>query len=134
MVLSADGYPYYRRRDDGRIVVRHNQNVDNRFVVPYCPELLRMFNCQLHVEVVSSVQSSVQLVKYLNKYVYKGHDAASITIEGTYNETVINHDEIRSYVETRYISSVEACYCIFSKPLQGKSHSIVRLSVYLPEQ
>ena len=125
-VLSADGYPYYRRRNDNRTIVRHNQNVDNRFVVPYCPGLLRIFNCDINVEVVSSVKS----VKYLYKYVYKGYDAANITIEENDNDRVINHDEIRSYIETRYVSPVEACYRI----MQGKTHSIVRLSVHLPNQ
>ena len=45
----------------------------------------------------------------------------------TDNERVINHDEIRSYIETRYVSPVEACYRILSKPLQNKRHSIIRL-------
>ena len=78
--------------------------------------------------------SSVTSVKYLYKYVYKGDDAANITIEENDNDRVINHDEIRCYIETRYISPVEACYRILSKPLQSKSHSIVRLSVHIPNQ
>ena len=130
-VLSADGYLYDKRRNDNRTIVRHNQNVDNRFIVPYCPVLLYIFNCHINVEVVSSVKS----VKYLYKYVYKGYDAANITIEENDNDRVINHDKIRSYsIETRYVSPVEACYFILSKPLQGKSHSIVRLPVHLPNQ
>ena len=32
------------------------------------------------------------------KYVYNGHDVANITIEGTNNERVINHNESRSFV------------------------------------
>ena len=54
------------------------------------------------------------------------------TFEETENERVINHDEICSYIETRYVSLLEACYRILSKPLQNKSHSIIRLSVHLP--
>ena len=42
--------------------------------------------------------------------------------------------EIRNYIETRYVSPDEACYCILSKPLQCKSHSITHLSVHLPKQ
>ena len=67
-----------------------------RFVVPYCSQLLRIFNCHINVEVVSSVRS----VKYLYKYVYKGRDVANITIKDENNETIINHDEIRNYIET----------------------------------
>ena len=65
------------------------------------------------------------------KYIYKGHDAAGITItEG--ESTAIEHDEIRNYIETRYVGPVEACWRILSKPLQDKSHSITRLRVHLP--
>ena len=118
--MSLDGYPYYKRRNDGKKIMRCYQTVDNRFVVPYCPGLLRIFNCHINVEVVSSVKS----VKYLYKYVYKGYDAANIVVEESNNERVINHHEVRSFIETRNISPVQACYRIhYSKPLQWKSHS-----------
>ena len=56
-------------------------------------------------------------MKYLYKYVYKIYNAANIIIEESNNERVINHDEVRSFIETRYASPVEACYRILSKPL-----------------
>ena len=64
---------------------------------------------------------------------YKGYDAANITFEETDNKRVINHDEIRPYIETRYVSPVEACYRILSKPLQNRSYSIIRLFLHLPD-
>ena len=90
-IMSSDGYPYYKRRNDGKKIMCRNQTVDNRFVVPYCPGLLRIFNCHINVEVVSSVKS----VKYLYKYVYEGYDAANIIVESN-SERLINHDEVRS--------------------------------------
>ena len=39
-------------------------------------KLTLMFNCHINVEVVSSIES----VKYLYKYIYKGHDAAAIIV------------------------------------------------------
>jgi len=45
----------------------------------------------------------------LYKYIYKGHDAAAITIESITNNVIINHDEIRNFIETRYVGPVEAC-------------------------
>ena len=42
-IMSPDGYPYYKRRNN----------------VPYCPGLLRIFNCHINVEVVSSVKSEI---------------------------------------------------------------------------
>ena len=128
--MSPDGYPYYKRRNDAKKIMRRNQTVDNRFVVQYYPGLLRIFNCHINVEVVSSIKS----VKYLYKYVYKIYDAANIIVEESNNERLINHDEVRNFIETRYVNPVEVCYCILSKPLQCKSHSIICLAVNLPQQ
>jgi hypothetical protein len=49
---------------------------------------LRIFNCHINVEAVSSIKS----VKYLFKYVYKGYDAANIVIEETLDGTTVNQD------------------------------------------
>ncbi len=45
---------------------------DNRWVVPYNPYLSLLFNCHINVEVCTFVTA----VKYLYKYIYKGHDRA----------------------------------------------------------
>jgi hypothetical protein len=42
--------------------------------VPYNPYLLRLFNCHINVEACGSIKA----VKYLFKYIYKGHDRASV--------------------------------------------------------
>ncbi|XP_058789693.1 uncharacterized protein LOC131663348 [Phymastichus coffea] len=47
---------------------------------------------------------------------------------------VIEHDECRNFIETRYVGPVEACYRIFSKKLQDKSHSVSRLPIHLPNE
>jgi len=41
-------------------------------VVPYNPYLSLLFNYHINVEVYTSVAA----IKYLHKYVYKGHDYA----------------------------------------------------------
>ena len=129
--MDENGYPNYRRRDTGISYEQRNGNViDNRWVVTYCPTLLETFNCHINVEVVTSIRS----VKYLYKYIYKGHDAATVTIGESNDGRLINHDEIQDFIETRYVGPVEACYRILSKSLQDKSHSIIRLPVHLPNQ
>ena len=65
---------------------------------------------------------------------YKGYDAANIVIEETLDGTTVNQDERKNFIDTRYVSSVKARNCILNKPLQNKSHSIVRLSIHLPNQ
>ncbi|XP_073362179.1 uncharacterized protein [Aegilops tauschii subsp. strangulata] len=74
---GKDSYPVYRRRGDGRRAKVRGKMLDNRWVVPYTPYLLRMFNCHINVEVCSSIKA----VKYLYKYIYKGHDKASFSID-----------------------------------------------------
>ena len=54
------------------------------------------------------------------KYVYKGYDAANIIVEESNNERVINHDEVRSFIETRYVSPAEACYRLLRVPFTPK--------------
>ena len=79
--LDADSYPLYRRRspDNGGQVSnismriggsRANQEIDNRWVVPYNKLLLRSMNCHCNVELCMSIKS----IKYVLKYVHKGCD------------------------------------------------------------
>ena len=130
--MDADGYPYYRRRDTDETFERPGGYVvDNWHVVPYSPRLLCILNSHINVEVVSSIKS----VKYLYKYIYQGHDAATVTIEETpTGENVINHDEIKDHIEARYVGPVEACWRILNKHLHEKSHAIIRLPLHLPNQ
>ena len=65
-----DSYPIYRRRDHGVQVKIRGADLDNRWVVPYNPFLLMTYNCHINVEACSSISA----VKYLFKYIYKGHD------------------------------------------------------------
>ncbi|XP_058808584.1 uncharacterized protein LOC131674091 [Phymastichus coffea] len=76
--MDENGYPNYRRTDDGIIHERFNgHQVNNRWVVPHCREISEMFDCHINVEAVSSILA----VKYLYKYIYKGHDAATVIIQ-----------------------------------------------------
>uniref|UniRef100_A0ABD2WRG2 ATP-dependent DNA helicase n=1 Tax=Trichogramma kaykai TaxID=54128 RepID=A0ABD2WRG2_9HYME len=127
--MDEHGYPNYRRRDKS-YTLPNGAKVDNRWVVPHCPKLIQMFNCHMNVEIVTSIRS----VKYLYKYVYKGHDAANVTIEDHPDQKIVNHDEITNFIDSRYVGPVESCYRILSKPLDSKSHSITRLAVHLPNQ
>ncbi|GBN38210.1 hypothetical protein AVEN_100295-1, partial [Araneus ventricosus] len=92
---NVNGYPIYRRRVTEPVQVG-KYSIDNRWGVPYNPWLLKKFNAYINVEVCASVKS----VKYLYKYVYKGHDAASVKIQ---KEGVLDHDEILSFVEAVHL-------------------------------
>lgn len=42
----VNGYPLYRRTDNGSCANVRGASLDNRYVVPYNPYLLAKFNCQ----------------------------------------------------------------------------------------
>ena len=127
--MDENGYSTYCRKNNG-VYNRPNGGItNNQYVFPYNANLLQLFNCHINVEAVSSITC----VKNLYKYIYKGPDAADVVFTES-NESVINHDEIRNFIETRYVNPVEACDRTFGRPLQGKSHSIMRLPVHLFNQ
>ena len=69
--FNKDGYPHYRRRNNGKTIVIKNKDgtiryqIDNRFIVPYNKYLMTKYNAHINVEVCSTIKS----VKYLFKYV-----------------------------------------------------------------
>ena len=83
-VMSPDSYPEYRRRSksQGGHTYYNNEykcELDNGWVVPYNPYLLRTYGAHINVEVCTSVKA----IKYLNKYVFKGSDKAQIAVTET---------------------------------------------------
>ncbi len=91
--------------------------------MPYCPYLLLKYNAHINVESCASVKS----VKYLYKYVYKGHDSTNLAV-------TVNNDEILKFLEARYVSAHEATWRVFEYHLNEQSHTITRLSVHLENQ
>jgi hypothetical protein len=75
-VMDVNGYPIYWRRDIGHTVLVHGIELDNRWVVPHNVYLSTKYDAHINVEVCNNIH----VVKYLFKYVYKGHDRATIEI------------------------------------------------------
>ncbi|CAG8744181.1 20454_t:CDS:2 [Rhizophagus irregularis] len=119
---NMDGYPIYRQ-------VKGIQ-LDNRWVVPYNPYLTTKYDCHINVEICSLITA----IKYLFKYVYKGHDHATVEISGGGNTNQINNNEISLYLDARYISASEATWRIFHYRLHNEKPDIIQLSVHLPGQ
>jgi hypothetical protein len=125
---DGDGYPIYRRRDNGETF--HKDRIDyeftNRDVIPYNAYLSQMFNCHINVEIASSIGA----VKYLYKYIYKGHDRTAMSIQ---QEEVMPVDEIQDYLDGRYVSASEACWRIFGFDMHGNFPSVERLPVHIED-
>jgi hypothetical protein len=73
---GKDSYPRYRQGNDGCKEMVRGHMLDNQWVVPYNPYLIRTFNWHINVEACNNIKS----VKYLFKYIYKGHDRASVAV------------------------------------------------------
>lgn len=122
---NRDGYPIYKRRDTGECVLIRGKQMDNRWVIPYNSYLLAFYDCHFNVEICSTIQA----VKYLYKYVYKGHDLISFNIVQKDDARPI--DEIEQYQSGRWISPPEAAWRIFSFDLYDMYPSVMPLQVHL---
>jgi hypothetical protein len=99
-----------------------DHELDNRWVVPYNPYLLHTFNCHINVEACGSIKS----VKYLFKYIYKGHDRASVAIrDGGNADNNANIDEIKQFRDARWVTPPEAMWRIYGFDL-SKNHPPVK--------
>lgn len=124
-VFNEDSYPFYKRRNTGVFEKSYYQTkikIDNRFVVPYNPVLLMKFNSHINVEVCHSIQAC----KYLYKYIYKGFDRALIE--------VTDYDEIKNYVNSRYVSSVECYWRLRGYSMHGRRPAVIRLPIHLENE
>ena len=133
---GEDGYPLYRRRsvEDGgikaKIKLRIGQvsrtmdmEIDNRWVVTYCPLLSRIFQAHINVEHCNSVKS----IKCICKYVNKDSDQAMFRLEK--DGTTI--DKVQRYVLGRYISSNEAVWRILGFPIHERHPTVFHLTIHL---
>jgi hypothetical protein len=125
--FREDGYPELARPDNGRTHTVHRpgrppRTFDNRDVVPYNPFLSAKYDCHINVEVCISVKA----IKYIHKYIYKGHDRTTLEFSGD--------DEIKQYLDARYISACECCWRLFEFNMHCEEPNVVRLPVHLPDQ
>ena len=129
-VQTKDGYPKYRRRDNGISIEKNGVILDNRWVVPYNPYLLAKYVAHINVEICTSVTA----VKYLYKYVYKGPDRVMAAVEEDCAEKECETDEITKFIDARYVSACEASWRIFHYELHNRSPAIQRLALHLPHK
>lgn len=95
--------------------------MDNKSVVPYNTGLLIMFDAHINVEWCNTTRA----IKYLFKYICKGPDRTTMII------TDDQMDEVKSYLDCRYISACEAAWRIFEFEIQERSLAVIRLPVHL---
>ncbi len=90
-------------------------------------------------------------MKYLYKYVYKGHDRALAVVRpkarallavapravaggADGNNVPVARDEVQNYLDGRYVSASETCPRLFAFDLHGMHPNVYRLAVHLPNE
>jgi hypothetical protein len=118
--IDNNGYPDYKRPDDGRFIEKQGVKLTNQWVVPYVPELLLALECHVNTECCAGIGS----VKYIHKYIYKGPDRATLRI--TDKEEV---DEIKQFLDARWIGASEAAWRLFRNKMHEEKPPVYRLQV-----
>ncbi|RCV38049.1 hypothetical protein SETIT_8G110800v2 [Setaria italica] len=146
------GLPHYRRSKSSHFIERYGVKLDSRWVVPYNLAFLKRFRAHINVEWCNKTH----LIKYLFKYITKGSDRARAVIEsfGTdiprsdshpdpngsdvsrtepvHAQKVDEVDEVREYIDCRYLSSHEAVWRMFEFDTHYRTPAVERLAVHLP--
>ncbi|KAK1393282.1 ATP-dependent DNA helicase [Heracleum sosnowskyi] len=133
--IDSNGYPVYRRRNNGRTIKRRGVDLDNRFIVPYNRGLLVKYQAHINVEWCHQGK----LIKYMFKYVLKGPDCATMVIEkdgqpDRNDSGANNNDEIQNYLACRYLSSCEACWRIFDFSIHYRKPVVQKLIFHLEKE
>lgn len=134
---GANGYPEYRRRNNGQTIFSESfGEIDNCWVVPYNPFLAAKYNAHINVESCTSGNA----ILYLFKYVYKGPTRATIVLanltqeEGGGDGGQRQKNEIKDFVDGRFIAPCEAVWRILGFRMHSAYPSVVRLHLHLPGQ
>ncbi|GKA47493.1 DNA helicase [Tanacetum coccineum] len=137
--VDKSGFIHYKRRDTGVTTTRQDVSLDNRYVVPYNKQLLLAFYARINVEYCGWTM----LIKYLFKYISKGTDRIVARISRNNPTSVSNNttpstsrqpiviDEIKNYLDARYISPHEACWRIFEFEIHYREPVVQILAVHL---
>ncbi|XP_074323774.1 uncharacterized protein LOC141660686 [Apium graveolens] len=94
--------------------------------------------CHINLEICNSSRS----LKHLFKYCLKGHDTATMLLKKKSNKSgseqtarsVKNLDEVKNFLDGRYVCPSEASWRIFGFDIHHRSLSVERLPIHFPGQ
>ena len=90
-VQGKNSYLIYRKRNNNHQVLVHNAILDYCWVVPYNSYLLMRYDYHINVEICSTIK----VVKYLYKYICKGHDRIVVYVTNNKDDVLV--DKIQQF-------------------------------------
>ncbi|XP_039772144.1 uncharacterized protein LOC120640381 [Panicum virgatum] len=135
--IDENGFAIYKRPDNGHFVIKSGICLDNRWVVPYNPYLLKKYEAHINVE----WRNKGIFIKYLFKYVTKGPDCSKAYLKKIQSgedvpideETQIRN-EVKEYLDCRYICEQDACLRVFGFDIHRHYPSVERMPVHLEDE
>ncbi|XP_062224660.1 uncharacterized protein LOC133923271 [Phragmites australis] len=129
--IDEAGFPLYRRANNGLTIRKGRYDLDNRWVVPYNMAILKKYQAHINVEWCNKTN----LVKYLFKYITKGHDKATfafVSASADATPQLEDKDEIADHIRCRYLSACEAMWRLLGFEIHGRMPAVERLAVHMP--
>ncbi|XP_023750894.1 uncharacterized protein LOC111899269 [Lactuca sativa] len=143
-VFDTEGYTRYKHGPDAQHTTSCGTIIHNGYVVPYNKKLCSRFEAHINVEYCGWNM----MIKYLFKYISKGIDRVRYVIQKDVGvndvgpSNTINEqpdvmcqekqriDEIKTYLDGRYICPHEAAWRIFDFPIHHRNPAVQILSVH----
>ncbi|GJX88203.1 hypothetical protein Tco_0340217 [Tanacetum coccineum] len=136
-IINEDGYPVYRHMDNKITAIKGKLTYNNKHVVPHNRYLLLKYHAHINVEWCNRSKA----IKYLFKYLKKGPDRETIAIpknvkagDNGASDQIMVVDEIKNYLNCRFLSPCEAVWRLFSFDLNYAYTTVMLLNYHLPDQ
>ncbi len=127
IMIQFDDYSLYRRHQNDRIWMKHvndrDVHLNNTWVMSYNSYLTRKYSAHINVEICESIQ----IIKYVHKYVYKEEDWTIMKLKNNLNE-------ITRHLNDRYISLNQTAWNLFEFRNHIENSFITRLIVHLSDE
>jgi hypothetical protein len=120
-------YPQYARprASDEWETTASGRVITNEWVASYNAYLLSKYDCHLNVEVCASLEA----VRYLYKYIYKGPDRANVQLRH-----IQSGDEVSMFEDMRYFGASEAVWRLLAFNLFFSRPKVERLPLHLDDE
>lgn len=106
--IDKHGFP--KRNSDNFVTTSSGVNLDNCRVIPHNASLVVKYQAHINVEICYRAKS----IKYLFKYINKGHDRAAVIEENNVtNQNFVREVDVKTYIDYHYIFDSEASWRIF---------------------